>query len=672
MFLEKFNNFLKSDNLIYRFEDKGSVKRFAQKIEASDDINVIYLYEVGNVLKRAEISPALIVDKDGNLLKINNIYLCEDFQDAIFDIKDISKAAHEINDSFREFELEIEDKIKEVLKSKEAEFLKEYKFEDFEENAVRNIVNKTTPHFNFYFSFEEKDIFFLENFYFNKTKLFDEAVEKTVEKYTDAYKTYFFEKSAIEEIEKANKEDDNKRFKREIINILDNPKHKTFTIYYTHPNGKHAESVFAKSENDYRLSQIKRDVLAKDTFNNIPVYAIDMVKWGRSTLIKKEDYKLTIDKSEILNKFVENNIVSNFPKEYYKDKGFVRKIADIYERNLEYADKELMSDKDFCLDLYKDGFSLYNLYQYVDKNLLKNEDFINKIYETINERETNVILSYVKKEDLEDYDYIKFLKSKGVNISEIALRISDDFVFSSKFYDILDGEKLNRVNESAFNKYRLSILEKYLSEKCILRNFRLIDISKEMENKITQYIDLGAPIDVFHKNDDGRNLIQKYIDNDFMLYELSKTITNANLADTFLRELSIDRNKDNDSVLPYCSYNTLFLNLLTDENKKIFIENEIANIETFDIEDGEICFKTDFCTITCTRHSWDSSISSISFNSFVDNGFRKYSAYGALKTTAIEEIYKFVNELTGKTVGNFNEMHDTLEEYNKVKEEIDR
>ena len=46
MFLEKFLNFLKSDNLIYKITTEDDEKKFAQKIEATENVNVVYLYTV--------------------------------------------------------------------------------------------------------------------------------------------------------------------------------------------------------------------------------------------------------------------------------------------------------------------------------------------------------------------------------------------------------------------------------------------------------------------------------------------------------------------------------------------------------------------------------------------------------------------------------------------------
>ncbi len=674
MFSEKFKEFLKSDNLMYKFEAKEGTKQFAQKLEASENINIIYLYNIDNILKRVEMMPSFLVDKKGNLLSVNNIYACEDFQKD-GSLSNMYEESKKINESFREFEREIEKAVEKKLKEMESDFLKDYDKNEYREKALDCIVSRNKPYYNIYFSYDNHELFFLDNFYFNKKDFFEKTVEKVVEKEKAAYRNCFLTKHELEEIEKENLEDDNKKFKNELIKILDSDKHKTLKIYYTYPNNDKGFLEFKKDESSYRITQYKRDILSNNKLLNVPVFAIDTIKWSRSTLLEKKNFNVSVKNSDILNTFMELDEVEHFPSEYYKDKGFIKKIVEKTDNNLSLADESLMKDKKFCEDILEVLNDPRVGLKYFDKSITSDRSFFEKVFEKVNENRRRYILDYIPKEVLEDYDFIKFLKSKDVSMTDIANYISESFLFTKQFEQILGDEKLNSINVEYLPKYNIDFLTKFISEKFICKNFRHIDFAKETPDKIAEFIDKGASVNIFENKISGVSLLDYFKDNEYMTYELSKTINSNYDLTPFLRSIGINAETDNDSILPFCSYNPIFMNMLNKSNLMNFVENEIASIDSFDLEEeATITFKTDFCKITLEKEYYSTAFGRLEFNTN-DERSRKYIADRDTREKAYEYIKNFVKELTGTSVTDFKEMREALVEFKekqKEKEEIDR
>lgn len=674
MFSEKFKEFLKSDNLMYKFEAKEGTKQFAQKLEASENINIIYLYNIDNVLKRVEMMPSFLVDKEGNLLSVNNIYACEDFQkDGSF--SNMYEESKKINESFREFEREIERAVEEKLKEMESDFLKDYDKNEYREKALNSIVSGNKPYYNIYFSYDNHELFFLDNFYFNRKDFFEKTVEKVVEKEKEEYKKCFLTKHELAEIERENLEDDNKKFKNELVKILDSDKHKTLKIYYTYPNNDKGFLEFKKDDNSYRIAQYKRDILSNDKLLNVPVFSIDSIKWSRSTLLEKKNFNITVKNSDILNTFAELDEVEHFPAEYYKDKGFIKKIVEKNDSNLSLADESLMKDKKFCEDIVEVLNDARVGLKYFDKEITSERTFFEKVFEKINENRRRYMLDYIPKEVLEDYDFVKFLKSKNISITDIADHVSESFIFTKQFEEILNGEKLTSINLNYLPKYRIDFLTKFISEKFICKYFDNIDFSKESADKIAEYIDKGANLNIFENKISGISLFDYFKDDEYMTYELSKTISSSYGITPFLRSLGINTDTNNDSILPFCSYNTLFMNMLNKDNLTNFVENEIASIDSFEVdEDSSIVFKTDFCKIILEKEYYSTSFGRLEFNSN-DTRNRKYNVDRDTREKAYGYLKNYVKELTGVTVNDFKDMREALvdfKEKQKEKEEIDR
>ena len=672
MFLEKFLNFLKSDNLIYKITTEDDEKKFAQKIEATENVNVVYLYTVDNVLKRIEMTPSILVDKQGNLLSIKNTYACDDFKSYLFN-EDIYEASRLITSKIKDFENEIINEVKVKLASKELDFLKDYDTDYYRKEAINCKINNSYPHFDVYFEYENKDIFFVDKYYFDRKTLLEDTVANLVEKNEPRYKNYFLTKFEIERMEKENEEDENKKFLNTLVGLLDNPKHKTLKISFKHPDGTIDNREIQKL-NNYSISRFKRDILSNYILENIPVFAIETVKWSRSTLLDRKKFGLKIDNSKLLNTFVECDAVEHFPKEYYKDQGFIKKIVDKHDRNIKYADESLLADKKFCNDLINILCCKRTILNYIDKSLAHDQDFIGNFLDSLSDNEKIYTLGSFRKEVLEDYDFVKFLNSKGIPFTKIANYVSNAFIINKKFEEILNGEKLDTVSDSKIvEDNRLSILEKFYTKEALKRYSDYIDFSKESADKLCEYINMGAYIDVLEADNGALPLINSYIDDDFMIFELSKTFNNAYYIPKFLAKLGIDKDKEPEKVLPFCSYNPLFLNYVRKDEHITFIESEIANIESFKINnDEEISFTTDFCTFEFKGYSDindSSSFVNVGVTSSNDN-IKSYFYFrdSEVRNTAIENIKEYVKKLTGKEVTTFSQMREALEKIEKINE----
>ena len=182
---------------------------------------------------------------------------------------------------------------------------------------------------------------------------------------------------------------------------------------------------------------------------------------------------------------------------------------------------------------------------------------------------------------------------------------------------------------------------------------------------------MGAYIDVLEADNGALPLIDSYIDDDFMIFELSKTFNNAYYIPKFLTKLGID--KEPEKVLPFCSYNPLFLNYVGKDERVTFVESEIANIESFEINNDErISFTTDFCIFEFTGdtdYDASNSFENVCVTSSNDNmKMCFYFRDSEVKNTAIENIKEYVKNLTGKEITTFRQMREALEEIKKIDE----
>lgn len=623
------------------------------KLPFSDELDVLYYGKKTGDVTSFSMSPFCIVNKDetfiypvlesyisstDNIYKILSHILVDETPREFVDRKDKYTEEH------TDFHASIKNKVFENVKSFFERLDKQYTSNTIVDEDIKNFLSENTDAYEkaianareraiekyadkwapseptAYFVDAQKDKIYE---YFRKTfedkdAYFNETVDKFTKSNTRPNSSIiesFLIKKEYDLIVKESENNDRAKFKDAIIDIFNAPKRKTLKVIFEYPNGETNECVFSKNcFSTYSLSNIKRKIYSEDAINQIPIYAVKSIMWSRSKLLDAANFNLEYSEEDLRKDYIRLDNVSRFKAEDYKNIDFCKEIIERSFDNLSCVNKELFDNEDFIKFLFEKSDDPMKIYSDLpdpvkeDPVLFKKFFPEEKIKKIIEEEKALAFIRLIRP-SIKNLDVFKYLIDLGIKPEFLFENIFDyKFYVDPKVLEIMDGKKLNfeppySVIGNLFDNCSLDQVEKILSKEMILKKFTYVNMSKESPLKVFDYIDVPGSQNmsraVLWKNDSkDPSIVESFAYDQSLTFELSKIFVNSNELRKFLEQIGIDYNcssPDNEKIIPFCSYNQSFFDLLNTENKNTFLEAELDNIQSVRIDDeSAIHFSTDY------------------------------------------------------------------------------
>lgn len=494
------------------------------------------------------------------------------------------------------------------IKNYKEEAIKKYKNNNNVENPIQKQNICITP---------ESIITYLENPKDLNKCLLDCLPDSTIEK----YEKYVLYNKCIEEYKEEIENNPKLQKINAILEVLNGDK-QSYNINYHTPNGAIKKENFKKNISNMRF--INKTMLDYEVLLNIPIEFIDTITWRNNILFDSKNYpKSTFTKDEstirygLLNSthdlgYINDNIaftlcnvcpcyINDIDASFLNNKEFILKliknvdnIPDKYEDFLTKCVDDSWTKKQYRYKTY--------FYSKATTTVQTDKDFLENYIETFKSTEYNSHLSYYDKDYVEnfgnaikkyinDYDFTKLVLNKvGANKDIIDL-------IPKRFIEMPDTIKiLANHSQQAYAFKRITSLT----------NLRSVYSNHDIRKHLC---DLN--FNILNNRDFVKDNITSFALNDTTILELYGE--DREIMDKIIKEVSTRRNvntiidffkleKDPIKKFELASKNTLFLETLSDNDKEIFFDGELADIENINITNNEILITTANCNFKCLNN----------------------------------------------------------------------
>ena len=672
MFTQPFIDFLNSDNNEFVYKQSENTDYCVYRKKVNDNLSILYNVEFDNnsLYSSRRIEPFCVINNKTNeiLHIIDNYFLKYNFSKYIDG--SIETIAESVQNKVNNFEEEVRNAVLKKFESKKEDLLKEITEEDAKyckSEALKCVVDSTKPR-NFVLSLNtSKKIEFIESLFFNYENLKNESIKHLYEKYKNEYKTYLGINKEFDKMMSDLETDDNEKFKSKILEIFNDKKYKNIKITYVHPNGDEETINYGKEMNGYGYDQIKRDILTQEKIDNIPIFAIKTIKWSRSTIFDSNNYDIDYEQSKKEKDFIKLDNIGHFPESFYKDPDFILSAVNVNEYNIKYITEDLKNDKSFCQNIANVA-SFKTVFPYFGDSIKKDVKFVMENFpKNISRYYKRDMLNILPSELFQDMEFIKFLKNQEYDLDMISEKMRAIDILGKEFREILGDEKLYSLPTDIF-LYDFEEIEKVFEKDTIAKNFHYVDYKKLSKETILEYVfNDNFNENKLYQNDLYQSIISYFAEDNDMLCELARKCKNPT---KFLSELHINPTYDNDSVLMFCSYSPSFISLLNDENKDLFINSAIDDIQDIYEDDRSIMFANDYFNIEM-RNYYGGEI--ISINNKSGTITKNVTDLKLMDTNELKKIlFEKVEEKFGQKVNTLSEALETIRQSTeKLEEEIE-
>ena len=682
MFTQPFIDFLNSDDKEIIYKQENNVDYCVYKRKINDNISMLYDVEFDNtnLYRNQSLEPVCVVNnKTNEILHVLNSYFFN-YELSKTDLfkGDINDVINQVKNKKNQFEEEVKKAVFDKFESEKDKLIEELTPEEIEEcksEVLDLLINSNEPKDIRLSTDINNNIKFIESLFFNYENLKDRYIQKLYDDYKEDYKMYLGIKREYEKSMSNLETNDNEKFKSKVLEIFNSRKYKNIKIIYTHPNGDEELVEYGKEMDRYGFEQVKRDILAHEKINDIPILAIKSIKWSRSVLLNADDYNIDYKQSEKEKDFIKLDNIGHFPEHFYKDPDFIFEAIKTNEYNVKYLTENLKNDKEFCQKIL-DVAPFRMVYPSFGDDIKKDVDFVIKNFpKNISKYNRCDMLNLLPGELFADMKFIKFLKEQEFDLEFVSGKMREVDILSKEFKEVLGDYKLHNIYNSNILLYDFEQIEEVFSEDAIARNFNDVDYTTLPKETILKYVlNRNFSEDSLYKNDVRQSILSYFAENNEMICEFARKIYRNPVK--FLSELHINPTYDNDSVLMFCSYSPLFICLLNKENKELFINSAIDDIEDIYIEDGSIIFSNDYFNIEM-RDYWNNARISINnkegtiSKNITDLKLMETDEFAKLLFEKIEEKFDKKVNTVSEALTVVEEATETHEKNEEIEEEID-
>lgn len=563
------------------FHTNAQDKRVIIKFFENSDLFSIYEkdeideYDTLNVTTTKFI--ALANKKDFNIIyclpsfvKYGNSLRIKEFTE--IDEKEINKLTQDIR-------IKIGDIILEKLSALETEVLEKIDLSKYEKTIEQMYKHKgkmKNPFHNHNYTLTPSFI----NAYFNNEELFKKkAADLITQKIFKEYEDYVGQKYALLNYEKSLMSDPKSILAKNLCDLINDEKYKSFTVHYKIPNGMILTEKINKQLASNR--DIKKTIIERGNMCRIPIVSIQKITWGKNEIFNINNYpEIKISEEDYKFEFAKAGGVADLSNDDYKNKSLMKKVLVDNIVAFKYLDAKLKIDPVYLLELAEalsHPSQLEYLYKQLPNNLVIDQtfmiDFLTKgLKESVSTY--SAFPNEIKKRTLvKSYNnrfYNLLLEKFGLSNKGLIEAIPEDYwktSFAIEFCKNYTQDKLNIIDKIK-NQEDFKII---FSDEEVGKYIDLIDDGL-MKDKffLLEYLSKPILIHILTKN---RNIIEEYRNDEDVKKLIIKHIPNQLAATNYLEVTK--KAYDSAEYFKLTSENIIFFNNLSQNDKEVFLDGEL-------------------------------------------------------------------------------------------------
>lgn len=418
-----------------------------------------------------------------------------------------------------------------------------------------------------------------------KMFLYKHAKLNLTERNIDRYKEYLALTDGLAAYTNQIENDDEGKIKKTLLEIMSNDKYKNVKIRYKYPDGTASFAEFSK--NNHYVVRVKNDIFDRNKIENIPIYSIEQVTWGRSTLYDKKSIvsdRFEYKEEQQVKDFIESGHSTHLPVWVYSDKECIDRLFDTFTYNaFKVIEPSLLEDKKFVKDLIEKHKLVASnvLNSLTDTNLIKDKEFVLYVIDNSIDNSTpcytkkdrvNNIIDKIDDTLLSDIDIAKklFGAVQEINAGMIE-HFPDKIILNKEIIDIMKTKQLNDIKRYIGRFKTTEILLNLFSKEDLQNNIYNIDFNLLTDDKalvLTLLDDMTSDQAkrLFYNEDN--NFVYFYKDDEDVMSKVCKIISGDSSIEQLADILGI-KNPDNEAIRIYelAADNVEFLTLFEDEKR---------------------------------------------------------------------------------------------------------
>lgn len=505
-------------------------------------------------------------------------------------IKDVKMTmANFIFEKMQALEPEVLKKIDLSTHAKEAET--RYKRKEKLENPFKVNYYKLTPTM-------------IDDFFFNQEELKNKAIAQISEHDFKLYETYVGVKYAMLEYEKSLSADPISQRKKAICDVINDERYKTITIKYKLPNGSPLSEKVNKTR--AKNANAKKTIIDDGHLVNIPIVSIDSITWNKQVLYDASEFKpLTLTDEDIKYEFARCGSIEDLTLEDRNDPSLMKRIL-LYDISFfKYLGEDLTKDKKFLLDLASSlkTQDIPVLYCDISLSIKKDEAFLHDFFLGVKEQ--------LKPNSYYDYRFQNFTRQLKIDIhdklgtnqalarlliekvsltdKELMEEFPDHLWEDEAVIDSLSKKiKTEKESELVIKKIKTPInCRRIFTMEQIQENINFLhDELREYRDFIKHIVEnMGKQNKLLQKNG---NLLINYAYDTEMMNLFAEKICDQYAAKQIIE--AVMPTYDSLQMFNLVNKNILFYNYLSAEDKTIFLDGELFDINdlSFEISKNQI------------------------------------------------------------------------------------
>lgn len=674
---EKYLDFFKSNEIEKTYQidkyNRGKLHDFILQKKQLKNPNLIAMYYTQKESQDDPFTPLIskyLCTYDKNTLEI--LHLSSDLYDCLdkvldnSDYDEVSKLQRLPSKIIRE----IENLLLSILNNNKEIYLKSINFKDFEKTIIEMYKDKRTEPIpsdmvSFKLNFDNISDYFEDKkkFIYKQAKL--NLTEENIEKYkrylalTVGYREY------VDKIENS----DIGKIKKILLDIMSNEKYKNIKIDYTLPDGTKRTHEYGKE--GYGFYRIKSDIFDLEKIVDIPIKSIDMVRWSRSTLYKRDDIvspSFDYSEKEKINDFIKQRHMYHYPKYVYSDKNY---IEAIYEKCgasiLQQIDKDLLSDKTYIEGIInkKPNDIKQILSNLTGSKLFSDKSFIEFIFSKIftNEKRAydlteniRILLDRIDPVLLTDLNLVKELFKNNPSYStDFFNKFDSSIINNPEIISLIESEKFGKGNTPRlFFKY-FDTSEKLLnvfSKQQLQESISYIDDRLLISDKalVMTLLDDMPNTSVLFANSENY-FLNSYAEDETVMEKVCQIVSGRNSIQKTAAILKINPQFDKEKIYELASNNIEFLDILSDDDKKVYFIGEAYEATDIKEYDGStLLIEAAYGSFKITPRSYSTDIY---FQDFNEHQTQIRSNKDELCEIILDNLKTIYKDTTSKTLYEF-------------------
>lgn len=592
-------------------------------------ISLVSSSNTKNKLCEQYITPLYMTDKNFNIEFLMDSWRTKTTHVQILDapeeeILDFSRTCNSLNMAIN---TKIQEKILAELSTLDEQILKTVDLTKYEESAQRLFLDKKQPTFDLR-NIVQMDQNILMDFIDNDGELKRSVISALSDSHLARYEVYVAEKELLRQYQERLDTEPALKNINAIINIVNNDK-QSYSIKYRDMRGNTKKGQFKK--NVTNLKMINNTIVKHNVLSTIPIELIDEISWRSTILYKKDEaYPFEFSDKDTAVRLALLGHVDDISPAMFHNQDFVIDAISQHTRLLKVFPEESYNDRDIALKIMKkieqtvpammnDCLTDHNVWEhrgyqsifYVFQNLPNavktDKDFLKEYLKLHNGQLLPTYTSYTMPKPYVD-DLISCIAPylSDVQFAKIALENTNfdkrivatvpDYVINDPeiLKSIMEHKKYTETNMEIFRKIQqISDLEKIFDKSFIQKNIC------ELSGNILcsrAYIYDNITNDALYSD----NILSIYSEDAEMINKLFEKAKYKECCKMYLD--TVYPRADSIKIFELCSKNIFFYNLLKEDDKQIFIDGEMSEIENIYVTPVDIQITTPNCKITVDVH----------------------------------------------------------------------